>query len=277
MDRFFEPAAAPWGQFYAIDRLLLHERTDFAEIRIFENAGLGRVLVIDGAVQLATAEEHIYHEMLAHVPMCGHDDPHDVLIIGGGDGGTLREVLKHNIRAATLVEIDPKIISVCEEYFPNVSAGAFHDNKAEIIIGDGAAFVASTDKKFDVVIVDGTDPGDISSPLYASAFYAACRRVLRTGGLFVTHLGADLREVDLLLPRLQTVRDVFPRAWIYEAPLRYFTGGALAFVMAGRDSSSSNKLPTARSISLATRYYNSRIYECSIALAEARLAGIMQT
>ena len=146
------------AQRLSMETTLYHWRTEFQDVLIFENAIFGKVLVLDGVVQLTERDNHIYREMIAHVPLIAHGLARNVLIIGGGDGGTLKEVLKHPVESATLVELDGEVIDLSRRYLPKVSNGAFSDPRANVLVMDGTRFVAETQEKFDAIIIDSTDP-----------------------------------------------------------------------------------------------------------------------
>ena len=141
-----------------VERVIYQGRTKFQDLTIFENPSLGRVLVLDGIVQTTEGDEFIYHEMMAHVPLLAHGRVKEVLIVGGGDGGVLREVLRHPIRRATMVELDRGVIDLCREHMPALSGGAFDDKRTDLMISDGVRFVAETDRRFDAIIVDSHGP-----------------------------------------------------------------------------------------------------------------------
>ncbi|MGD9378781.1 MAG: polyamine aminopropyltransferase, partial [Methyloceanibacter sp.] len=141
------------------DEVLFDSQTDHQHLIIFENGDFGRVMMLDGVVQVSTKDEFIYHEMMAHVPLFAHGKAKNVLVVGGGDGGVLREVLRHpEIESATLCEIDQSVIDLCREHFPNISNGAFDDERTQVVIADGTQFVAGMEDRFDVILVDSTDP-----------------------------------------------------------------------------------------------------------------------
>jgi spermidine synthase len=139
-------------------RRLFSQRSPYQKIEVVDTYDYGRVLILDGIFQTSKEDEFIYHEMMAHLPLFYHASPQKVLIIGGGDGGVLREVLRHPIEKAYLVEIDKKVIEVAKKFLPFIPQRAFQDKRAEIIIGDGAKFVKEYRDFFDVVIIDSTDP-----------------------------------------------------------------------------------------------------------------------
>ena len=144
---------------YRIKKILKESRTDFQHMMLVDTYQYGKMLVLDGIVQTAEKDEFIYHEMMAHVPMLSHPNPQKVLIIGGGDGGVLREVLRYDsVEKATIIEIDSEVVSTCQEHLPFISNGAFDDRRTNLIIGDGADYIQKTDARYDVIIVDSPDP-----------------------------------------------------------------------------------------------------------------------
>lgn len=160
-----------YGQLLREDRVLYDSETDHQRLRVFENARMGRVLTLDGVVQTTTGDEFIYHEMLAHVPILAHGAAKRVLIIGGGDGGMAREVLRHaSVEHVTMVEIDAGVVDFSKEYLPTLSAGAFDDPRLNLVIADGAAFVRECTEQFDVMIVDSTDPIGPGEVLFTDTF-----------------------------------------------------------------------------------------------------------
>src|SRR4051794_16361452 len=175
MKSFQERLYDHYSQVLTIDSVLHQSRTEFQEVLIFENRLFGKVLALDGVVQLTERDNHIYHEMIAHVPLMAHGSAKDVLIIGGGDGGTLREGLKHRVMSATLVELDGEVIDLSRRFLPEVSGGAFDDPRANVLVMDGTRYIAEAKKRFDVIIIDSTDPMGPGEPLFTAAFYEACR------------------------------------------------------------------------------------------------------
>ena len=191
------------------DAVLFDSETEHQRLIIFENADFGRVMMLDSIVQLTTKDEFVYHEMMSHVPLFAHGKAKKALIVGGGDGGVLREVLKHpEIEQATLCEIDRGVIDLCRQHFPEVSAGAYDDPRARIVIADGTKFVAETPDRFDVIMIDSTDPVGPGAVLFTRDFYAGCARCLEPGGLLVTQNGLPFLQA----PGAQAERRLFPRA-----------------------------------------------------------------
>ncbi|RLI79101.1 spermidine synthase [Archaeoglobales archaeon] len=154
----------------------LFESKNLQHIQIYETSGFGKMLVLDGAIQLTEEDETFYHEMLVHVPMLTHKNPKKVLVIGGGDGGCVREVLKHEPDEVVMVEIDKDVINACRKFI-GIDKGALNDSRVSIINEDGIAFVKNTSERFDVLIVDGTDPNPVSKSLVEKSFYEACSKI----------------------------------------------------------------------------------------------------
>ncbi len=208
--RWIEETFHPeWRVAMKADRVLFEIETEHQHLVIFENKTWGRVLILDGVFQLTTSDEFVYHEMMAHVPLMALERPTDVLIVGGGDGGVLREVLKHpGVKRAVLAEIDQAVIDTSLEFYPEIAGGAFNDERTEVVIGDGAQYVADSTAAFDAIIVDSSEPIGPSAVLHQPEFFAACRKALKPGGILVTQNGlpftapAHLGEVTASLSKL---------------------------------------------------------------------------
>jgi len=175
---------------FAADRVLYEMETEHQHLVLFEQPFFGKMLMLDGATQISKRDEYIYQEMMAHVPLFAHGHAQDVLIVGGGDCGIAEEVLKHrSVKRLTQVEIDPKVIAFAKEHFPEFARPVFADARFESVIDDGARYVARTDRRFDAIIVDSTDPIGPGKVLFGAKFYAGCRRCLKKGGVLVTQNG----------------------------------------------------------------------------------------
>ncbi len=225
---------SPINYRYAIDRVLHERRSRIQEIKVMEHSFFGRMLVLDNVVQLTERDEFLYHEMLAHVPMHSHPSPEKVLVIGGGDGGTLREALKHpTVRSATLVEIDPEVTEVAAQYFPGL-ASAFTAPKVRTLVADGAAFVADTKEKFDVILVDAPDPVGPARTLTTEEFFAAARDALTDNGVFTMQTESLHFHIPFVTKIQRTLTEVFPWVGLYAAPLATYAGNWWTFSIAAR-------------------------------------------
>ncbi len=182
-----------------VKNIVYTKKSKYQLIEIIDTYNFGRSLVLDNTTQICEVDEHIYHEVFVHPAMICHPKPEKVLIIGGGDGGVLREVLKHPcVKRAVLVEIDEDVIKAVRKYMPYVPKGAFDDPRSEIVIEDGLKYVEQAAEKFDIIFMDLTDEIGPSIPLYTVEFYKKVRRILNNDGILITQaLGIDHRPEAL--------------------------------------------------------------------------------
>jgi spermidine synthase len=260
-----------YAQSLRVDRLLFDSETEHQRLRLFENARFGRVLTLDGNVQLTEGDEFIYHEMMAHVPILAHGAARRVLIIGGGDGGMAREVLRHQrIAEVTLVEIDAGVVEFSKRFLPGVSAGAFADPRLRLVIADGAAFVRETAERFDVAIVDSTDPVGPGEVLFTDHFYGHAKRCLAPGGILVTQNGVPFLQPEELRGTLRAFRSLFRDATCYLAGVPTYAGGPLAIGWGTDGEARATPLETLEArfaaSGLATRYYTPEVHRAAFAL-----------
>jgi spermidine synthase len=227
-----------WGQRFRVKRELAHVRSAFQDIVVFESFTHGRVMVLDGCIQITERDEFIYQEMIAHVPLLAHGAAERVLIIGAGDGGVLRRVLLHrNVKHAVMVEIDGEVVRLAKEHLPDIAAGAWDDPRADLIIGDGIAYVESApDASFDVIIVDSTDPVGVGEVLFSDDFYRHCARILSAGGLVVNQCGVPFMQADELAETSTRRRRFFPHVSAYVAAVPTYVGGLMTLGIATKDA-----------------------------------------
>ena len=233
--RFQETLYSEWGQNFEQSQILFEAETGHQHLIIFDNPRLGRVMALDGVIQTTEADEFVYHEMMVHVPMNTHLNAKHILIIGGGDGGILREVLKHkSVESVTQVEIDRAVIDMCIEYFPNHSKGAFDDPRLNLVISDGAAFIANNEQSFDVIITDSTDPIGPGEVLFESGFYQGCADALAEYGILVTQNGVPFMQGDEVTSTYRRWRPFFRTRSFYLTPVPTYVGGAMAMGFASK-------------------------------------------
>ncbi len=260
-------------QEFRIDKVYFESRTEHQHLIIFHNAFLGRVMALDGVVQTTEADEFIYHEMMAHVPIFAHGQARKVLIIGGGDGAMLREVLRHAQIQATQVEIDQAVIDMSKEHLPNHSQGAFDDPRANIVIDDGIEFLRNTSEKFDVIICDSTDPIGPGEVLFSQDFYTLAHDCLTPGGILVTQNGVPFFQLDEVTTTHQRMKKVFADHAFYSAAVPTYHGGIMTFAW-GSDNPALRQIDRQtleRRFSDAgfrTRYYNPAIHQACFALPQ---------
>ncbi len=264
-----------------VDRMLFEGRTDFQKVEIFDNVDTGRVLVLDNVVQTTEKDEYVYHEMLTHVPLIAHGGAKRVLIIGGGDGGLLEEVLKHPVEQVTMVELDPQVVDLCREHLPSICLGAFDDPRTNLIIGDGAAYVAETEDRFDIVLVDSPDPVGPATVLFESPFYEGCRRVLSSGGIVATQNGVPFYQSDEMINTHGCLKQLFAHTGFYVAPVPAYIGGHMTFGWATdrEDMSAVSHTVIADRVDAvrfdpALKYYNARVHGAAFALPNDILAAL---
>ncbi|MCR4378517.1 MAG: polyamine aminopropyltransferase [Rhodospirillales bacterium] len=276
MKRFIEALHKGYGQSFEVERVLYRDKTEHQDLIIFDTPTFGRVMALDDVVQVTTRDEFIYHEMMTHVPIfarsCAVDKVGDVLIIGGGDGGILREVLRHkSVACVTLVEIDRAVVELAQEYFPGISVGAFDDVRTDLIIADGVTFVAETDRRFDVVIVDSTDPVGPGEVLFTESFYADCHRVLKAGGALVTQNGVPFFQPQELTTTFRRMDKSFKDVSFYTAVVPTYSGGFMTLGW-GSDDTTLRDVPLEalqrlfKAAAIETRYYSPEMHKAAFAL-----------
>ncbi len=193
-------------------RLLYEKDTGFARLRVSQNREYGRVLILDTQTQISEKDDLVYHECLVHPALLSHPKPENVLILGGGDGGSLREVLRHpSVKKAVMVEIDGAVISACKKHMPSLSNGAFDDARAEIHVGDGRVFLEKTTEKFDAIILDITEPAGPAKMLYTKEFFQLVKNHLNPGGALGFHAGVTMldHEAECYARIMATAKSVF--------------------------------------------------------------------
>jgi spermidine synthase len=267
---FQESLYPEWKQSFAIEQVIYEEKSEFWDLTIFENKRFGRVLAIDHAIQLTESDEFIYHEMMAHVPLLAHGMAKSVLIIGGGDGGLLREVLRHEyLEKIVQVEIDPAIIELSKKYLPSVSLGAFDNPRAKVIVQDGAKYVKETEEMFDIILCDSNDPEGPAKVLFTSEFYGDCKKRLNPNGIFVNQNGVPFMQKSELALTIEGRKPHFKNVEFFVAPVPTYVGGFMAFGWASdKKYRTSEALLQDRLLRLKgkMRYYTPALHKASFAL-----------
>ncbi len=268
------------AQRFRMGRVLYRDKTEHQDLVIFENPVLGRVMALDGVIQTTEGDEFVYHEMLTHVPILAHGRARRVAIVGGGDGGMLRRCLEHKaVERVTMVEIDRTVVDLSVAHLPSISAGAFDDPRANLVIADGCAFMKETDERFDVIIVDSTDPHGPGAVLFTQAFYGDCKARLTPGGVLVTQNGVPFFQPQELKDSHQRLGRLFNDASFFVAPVPSYYGGFMAFGWATDDADLRRQTaeairPRFEAAGLTTRYYTPEIHAASFALPAYVLAAL---
>ena len=258
---------------FEVDKVLYELQTEHQHLVLFEQRFFGKMLMLDGAMQISKKDEFIYQEMMSHVPLFAHGNAQDVLIVGGGDCGIAEEVLKHRtVKRLIQVEIDPKVIEFAKEHFPEFTKPVFADNRFESVTGDGAKFVAKTDRRFDVIIVDSTDPQGPGKILFGAKFYAGCKRCLKEGGVLVTQNGVPFFQNNELASTMLKFRRLFADASCYVAAIPVYVGGHMAMGIATDDK----RLRRHPVETIAERYRKSGSFKTMYWTPEVHVAAFAQ-
>ena len=231
-----ETLYAAWGQRFRVKRELARLKSAFQDIVIFESETHGRVLMLDGVIQITERDEFVYQEMMTHVPLLTHGAVKSVLIIGAGDGGVLRRVLQHRqVERVVMVEIDDDVIRLAKEFLPEIAGDAWEDGRAEVIVGDGIDFVINaTTGSFDVILVDSTDPISVGEVLFTDEFYRHCARILTDNGIIVNQCGVPFMQADELRQSSLRRARFFPHVAAYVAAVPSYVGGFMTLGIAGK-------------------------------------------
>ncbi len=227
---FFErDPYAPIKYLYEVSSILYHRKSKFQDIMVIENPYFGRMLILDDVVQITEKDEFFYHEMLAHVVLHAHPAPKRVVVIGGGDGGTVREVVKHRtIEKVYFIEIDEDVINTSRKFFPSV-ASEIDNPKVEIMPMDGAEFIKGCKRDIDAVIVDSTDIIGFARSLFTEEFFTSVRDALTDDGMFVTLSESLHFHRDIVVDVQETMKGVFPVVDLYTVPIATYGGNWWSF------------------------------------------------
>jgi spermidine synthase len=253
---------------YRIVKRLHHSRSPYQTVEIYQTADFGNMLVLDGAIMLTEAHEFLYHEMLVHIPLLSHPDPQTVLVVGGGDGGTVRELLWHDtIRRVDLVEIDEEVIRVSRKYLPGL-AGKLDDRRVQVKIQDAVEFVKNLENVYDVVLVDSTDPIGPGEGLFSAEFYRNVHRALKPDGIVAVQSESPFGVKGETSVILKKMRSVFPLAQLYWGPIPCYPHGTWSFILCSKrgEKAEIRRQDAARGIEAGTKYYNRDIHRAAFVL-----------
>lgn len=222
---FTEKQTESYGITAKIKQTLHTEQTEFQKLDMVETEEFGNMLILDGMVMTTKKDEFVYHEMVAHVPLFTHPNPENVLVVGGGDGGVIREVLKHpSVKKATLVEIDGKVIEYSKKFLPEI-AGELENPRVEVIVGDGFMHIAEAENEYDVIMVDSTEPVGPAVNLFTKGFYAGIAKALKEDGIFVAQTDNPWFKADLIREVQRDVKEIFPIVKLYTANVPTYPSG----------------------------------------------------
>jgi spermidine synthase len=248
---------------------LHREQSPYQDIAVLDTEEYGRLLVIDGAVMLTDADEFVYHELIAHLPMFTHGNVRRAAVIGGGDGGSIRELLRHSsLEEVYLFELDERVVRVCQEYFPKVSSG-LTDPRVRLEFGDGIARIAQFKEYFDLVIVDSTDPVGPGAVLFSQEFYSLVHQALSPGGLVVAQTESPFVNRDIMADSREKLAKVFPQTYVYLGAIPTYPSGLWSFTIGSKGPDPHKVDMDCVAQSIATwplRYYSAQMHTQALTL-----------
>jgi len=251
-----------------IRKIVYSGQSDFQQVDVFDTYEFGRVLVLYGSIMITDKDEFIYHEMISHVPLCVHSKAKKVLVIGGGDGGTVREILKHpSVEKVTLVEIDKMVVDVCKKYFPKVSSG-FGNPRVEILYADGAKFMYDGTEKYDVIIVDASDPIGPAEVLFQRSFHEQTHDRLNDDGIVVAQSESPFYHQETIRKMYENLKEIFPVVELYLASIPTYPSGLWSFAFCSKKYHPIRDFDRQylAGLNLNTRYYNEDVHEAAFKL-----------
>ncbi|MBI1976590.1 MAG: polyamine aminopropyltransferase [Candidatus Omnitrophica bacterium] len=256
-----------------IKEVLHSGKTPFQKIQIVDTEQFGNTLILDGVVQTTEKDEFIYHEMMTHVPLFSHANPKRVLVIGGGDGGIVREILKHPVDEVYLVEIDEQVMTFSKKYLPTICKGAFQDARTRVRVEDGAKFITNQTDPFDIVIIDSTDPMGPAKVLFSKKFYQSIKRILSPEGILARQTGSTMFQPNEWMENYRQLKEFFLEVHPFVIAVPTYIGGFFSLTFASDKTNPSAldlEMLKARygELRLKTRYYNPEIHQSCFRLPE---------
>ena len=242
-------------------------KSEFQEIEVVESVSFGKIMLIDGVIMLTEADEFCYHEMIAHVPLCVHQKAQKILVIGGGDGGTVREILKHdNVKEVDVCEIDRKVIEISKRYFPYL-ANSFDDPKVKIYYEDGNEFVKTHKNEYDIIIVDSSDPIGFAEVLFRREFFEAMFQTLKDDGIVVTQAESFFYHSEIIKSLFFFVRDIYPISEYYYTLVPTYPSGVIGFTFCSKKYHPINNFNETEALKLNDlKYYDKGIHKSAFNL-----------
>ncbi|ODV88175.1 hypothetical protein CANARDRAFT_193352 [[Candida] arabinofermentans NRRL YB-2248] len=259
-----------------VEKILHHEKSPFQDVLVFKSTDYGNVLVLDGVIQVTERDEFAYQEMITHVPLFAHPNPKKVLVIGGGDGGVLREAVKHEcVESATLVEIDETVIKLSKKYLPNMAKSMTHE-KVKVILQDGFKFLKDAadmedSEKYDVIITDSSDPEGPAEAFFQKEYFKLLYNALNSNGVVISMASENVwLKVENLRKLRDICKEVFPVSECLYCTIPTYTSGQIALMCSAKNPETDVKKPvrtlSSEEESKLFRYYNKEIHEASYVL-----------
>lgn len=262
---FTEKQTERFGITMKIKRTLHTEKTDFQQLDMVETEEFGNMLLLDGMVMTTEKDEFVYHEMVTHVPLFTHPNPKHVLVVGGGDGGAIREILKHpSVEKATLVDIDGKVIEYSKTYLPTIAC-ALEDERVDVKVADGFMHIAKSANEYDVIMVDSTEPVGPAAKLFERGFYEGIFKALKEDGIFVAQTDNPWFHQELVSNVYKDVKEIFPITRLYTANIPTYPSGMWTFTI-GSKKHDPLAVEATRFHDVQTKYYTPDIHRAAFVL-----------
>ncbi|CAN8072392.1 unnamed protein product [Agarophyton chilense] len=263
-----------------VEKVIEHCKSKYQDILVFKSKSYGNVLVLDGVIQCTERDEFAYHEMIVHIPLFSHPNPEKVLIIGGGDGGAMREVLKHPVvKKVVQCEIDEKVMELAKKYLPTLSS-SYGNDRSEVLIKDGLEFMKDKEEEFDVIITDSSDPIGPAKALFSMAYYEAMHRSLKPGGLICAQGECMWLHASLIQPLIWSCRRLYAVVEYAYTTIPTYPSGQIGFILCSKDVNTKFRVPLRKpneDMLSNLQYYNSEIHSASLVLPNfARHAVLSQ-
>ncbi|MDX8291185.1 polyamine aminopropyltransferase [Metabacillus indicus] len=262
---FTEKQTNSFGITGKVRRTLESEQTDFQQLDMLETEEFGNMLLLDGMVMTSEKDEFVYHEMIVHVPLNTHPSPKKVLVVGGGDGGTIREVLKHPaVESVMQVEIDGKVVEYSKKHLPSISS-SYGDSRVKLLIGDGYEHILNCENVYDVILVDSTEPVGPAAGLFTRGFYAGISKALKHDGMFVAQTDNPWFKSDLIKNVMNDAGEVFPITRLYTCNIPTYPSGMWTFTL-GSKKYDPLEVTVENIREMDTKYYTPELHHASFVL-----------
>jgi spermidine synthase len=262
---YTEKQTESYGITAKITETYVREQTEFQDLAMIETEEFGTMLILDGMVMTTVRDEFVYHEMVAHPALFTHPNPKHVLVVGGGDGGVIREILKHpSVEKAVLVDIDGKVIEYSKKYLPSIACG-LEDPRVEVIVNDGYMHIHDHKNAYDVIMVDSTEPVGPAVELFSKGFYQGIYESLKEDGIFIAQTDNPWFKADLIQSVNRDVREIFPIVRVYCANIPTYPSGLWTFTMGSKKYDplevDETKIPE-----IESKYYTPRLHKAAFVL-----------
>ncbi len=257
------------AQSLKIKEILLDKKTQYQHIQIFESETYGRVMALDGCIQITEKDEFSYQEMISHVPLAAHPNPKKALLIGGGDGAVIRELCRNkSLEEIHICEIDEQVIEICKEYFPNFTKSLKEDKRVHVHIMDGFEFLRNNKNNFDIIICDSSDPVGPAESLFQRQFYESAKNALTSNGILCTQAESIWIHLDLIKQMHEFIKQLFTNSQYFYTSIPTYPSGVIGFFLCGKEEKKRDMSEPLHELDYEDqlRYYNKQVHKAAFAL-----------